>query len=522
MKERTQILKLTARNVKSIRAVEIDEFGEVLEIRGDTGQGKTSILEAIEAGLNGLDPSMVRKGQDSAEIILELDSAKIQRITQAEGGKEKLIITDSKTGQPIQKAKEFLRALCSQSEVFRPLDFVLLGGGDSKGKTERLRQQRTMLLDAVPVTLSEHQVRAAISTLGETHFKEAAGVDVSGIDYSQHAIAVCASLRTAFYDARKSVNAATEQAENMLTIYPEPKVKAPNESLASLKEKEQAANKELYRGEAERTAKSGTLQRKSQIERLIADASNGLNTLENCEHEAAKLTTLYNSTNNEIQALEIKLQQLRNLAKSQFEDLGKAQAAIAKHEQITGWNSELIGINEALAKSPDFDQDKAQAAYENAKAMVQAKAAQEAHDAYLAKANACRERSKAFDDLVNLFRDTLPKQIIESMKMPIDGLGISDDVVTYKGVPLHQLGTSEQLKVGVLIAAALNPNTGFILIDRAESLGSKDRAALAAAAHEHGLQLIMTFVDALAKPTAGTVVMQDGQRVYSTTQEAKP
>src|SRR5690606_33138492 len=115
---RVHLLRLAARNVKTLREVEIDEFGEVLEIRGDTGQGKTSILEAIEGGLTGLDPAMVRKGADAAEIILELDNARIQRIVRADGRKDVLTVTDPASGKPIDRAKEFLRALCPEGTIF--------------------------------------------------------------------------------------------------------------------------------------------------------------------------------------------------------------------------------------------------------------------------------------------------------------------------------------------------------------------------------------------------------------------
>jgi tRNA modification GTPase len=81
------------------------------------------------------------------------------------------------------------------------------------------------------------------------------------------------------------------------------------------------------------------------------------------------------------------------------------------------------------------------------------------------------------------------------------------------GVPLHQLGTSQQIAVGVKVAAAVNPKSGFVLVDGAESMGGKDRRALAEAAEVLGLQLIMTVVDPDAKPGPGVTVMRGGAAV---------
>ena len=45
--ERARVLAIRARDVKLIREVEIDAIGDILEIRGDAGQGKTTILQSI-------------------------------------------------------------------------------------------------------------------------------------------------------------------------------------------------------------------------------------------------------------------------------------------------------------------------------------------------------------------------------------------------------------------------------------------------------------------------------------------
>jgi hypothetical protein len=112
---------------------------------------------------------------------------------------------------------------------------------------------------------------------------------------------------------------------------------------------------------------------------------------------------------------------------------------------------------------------------------------------------------------VTLFRDVLPSMLLARANLPLDGLAIEDETIVINGVPLHELGTSEQIRVGVVIASALNPLAGFVLVDQAESLGREGKKALASVAHELGLQLIMTVVDPDAVPGPGVTVMRGGE-----------
>jgi len=79
------------------------------------------------------------------------------------------------------------------------------------------------------------------------------------------------------------------------------------------------------------------------------------------------------------------------------------------------------------------------------------------------------------------------------------------------GVPLHALGTSEQIKIAVQIAAALNRQIGWVPIDRAESLGRADRVAIGEVQRELNLQIILVYVDPDAEPAPGVTVMTNGE-----------
>jgi hypothetical protein len=517
---RAKLLRLFAKNVKTLRVVEIDDFGEILEIRGDTGQGKTSILESIEAGLRGLDPAMVRNGEDSAEIVLELDIARVQRIVRADGRKDILTVTDSRSGKPIDRAKEFLKALCPDGVAFRPLEFVQLGGGDTRGRTERLRQQRNMLLDAMPVTLELQDVAGAIQELGEAAFQEASGISLDGVDWEQHGLGVCAALEKVFYEARKSVNAKADESESALRHAPAPSKAAPRMPLAECQAAEQAAQQAYYKAQAEAGSRAGTLERRKQLaERIDREAAQLVDrealteAIGEAKRAREELLKEHETVRGQIEALKRRLEEIEKSGRESADQIHQAELMVQRHEALDAHRAELAEIDATTGPAAAVDLTAMERAWRQATEDRTARELQDRYDAASKRAIEARDRAKAFDALVELFRDTLPRRIVETMKMPVEGLGIQDGVVTYRGIPLHQLGTSEQLKIAVLLAHSLNTQTGFVLIDRAESLGSKDRLALAEAAKELGLQLVLTYVDPLAMPSAGTIVMREGERV---------
>lgn len=77
-----KIVKLTAENIKKLRAVEITPNGEIVTIAGKNGQGKTSILDSIWwalAGTTHIQAQPIRKGENKARIRLDLGELIVER-----------------------------------------------------------------------------------------------------------------------------------------------------------------------------------------------------------------------------------------------------------------------------------------------------------------------------------------------------------------------------------------------------------------------------------------------------------
>ena len=77
-----RIIRLAAENVKRLVAVEITPKGNVIEITGKNGAGKTSVLDSIWWALAGNRTHQavpVRRGETEAVISLDLGDIKVRR-----------------------------------------------------------------------------------------------------------------------------------------------------------------------------------------------------------------------------------------------------------------------------------------------------------------------------------------------------------------------------------------------------------------------------------------------------------
>jgi len=84
-----KIVRMSAKNVKRLRAVEVSPDGNVIVVSGKNASGKTSLLDSIAYALGGKDvicKEPVRRGEQRAEIVCDLDEIVVRRTFTAEGG----------------------------------------------------------------------------------------------------------------------------------------------------------------------------------------------------------------------------------------------------------------------------------------------------------------------------------------------------------------------------------------------------------------------------------------------------
>lgn len=135
-----RIVRLTAENVKRLKAVEITPDGDLVTITGRNAQGKSSVLDAIWLALGGGAASKattrpVRDGEDHARVTLDLGELTVTR--EWKGDRSTLTVA-SADGATYNSPQRVLDALVGRLS-FDPLAFTRLSA----------REQRESLLDLV-------------------------------------------------------------------------------------------------------------------------------------------------------------------------------------------------------------------------------------------------------------------------------------------------------------------------------------------------------------------------------------
>lgn len=131
------ILELRAENIKRISVVRIRPDGALVQVTGNNGQGKSSVLDSIEMALDwahSVKPARpIRKGSREGRIELDLGEIKATRVFRESGSTE--LRLEAKDGSNIRSPQTLLDTLIGRLS-FNPLAFMQ---GDDKTKFEALR-----------------------------------------------------------------------------------------------------------------------------------------------------------------------------------------------------------------------------------------------------------------------------------------------------------------------------------------------------------------------------------------------
>ena len=130
-------------------------------------------------------------------------------------------------------------------------------------------------------------------------------------------------------------------------------------------------------------------------------------------------------------------------------------------------------------------------------------------DRRVAKERELAAKRREHDSLTRAMEDRNEAKAtaLANSKMPVEGLTFDEDQVLMRGIPLAQLGESEQIRICTRIAMAESPTLRVLPIMHGESLGEAGIAMLEEMAEEHDFQILMAMGD--DSPKRGYVI-EDG------------
>lgn len=105
-------------------------------------------------------------------------------------------------------------------------------------------------------------------------------------------------------------------------------------------------------------------------------------------------------------------------------------------------------------------------------------------------------------------------ELLNSSRLPLEGLSVENRELTYKGYRWDNMSGSEQLRVATAIIRKLNPECGFVLLDKLEQMDVDTLREFGQWLEQEGLQAIATRV---SDGGECSVIIEDGCAVSHNT-----
>lgn len=456
MTDRMSIVHLTARRVLGLREASLT-IGDGLEIHGENGSGKTSVVAAIAALVKRGGGDVQAVGEDAGEILAKLvgDDGKTLEIKRELGNGLEVLEGDGDFRHKVGKPQAFVE------QLFGPLTFDPLAFASADA-----RRQREMFCEAFPCDVSGVEGAAE---LAERH-----GVSLEG-----HGMEAVQRLEKAIFDTRheagkvktRKVKAAEEAAPARQEVSYDPAAhEGARDDVAAARHELADLARENERRAAHNDATDAAL---AVAEEQVAESAR-------LREEAARLIAKADD-------LDTLAQQKRDWAQGR------------EHFDPVDRSDLEAKIREAEERAAGFARD--------------AEAAQEVERWRKLEEEAAEEdvRYRALTDQLDQVRGPITTELVRQIECGIEGVTIKGAEITVGGVPVRQLNRQQQVAFGVQVAAALckDKPVRIVVVDNAESITETNRRALEEECERLGMQWLFLVASEGATPE-GAVRVEDG------------
>lgn len=459
--------KITIKSLFGISEQQIN--GNSIEITGQKGAGKTSVLDAIRYCLTNRSNRdwIIKEGENEGEIIVETDSGltidRKARTNKADS------ININENGNRITKPETFLKSIITPLQL-NPVEFTQM----SK------QEQNRAILDLIDFQWDMNWI------------KEQFGEIPQGVDYEQNILQILNDIQSengVYFQSRQDINREIRNkkafvediAKDIPSDYQAEKWK--NYDLSSKYEelmKIRDRNNKIERARAFKDSYDNKLRgieatREMEIsgaEKVIANEKDNLNST------IARLKAEIKACEDKLLTIDDKLQDKVKIANSNY-DVAKAKL------------DSDIGVAEQFISLPITPVDDLQNEINEAEKMMKHLNEYFRMTSMQSEIAELKEVSEAYTEKIELARE-LPGEILETATLPVEGLTVKDGIPLINGLPISNRSDGELLELCVDIAIHNPSGLQIILIDGAEKLDDISRKKLYEKCKDKGLQFIAT------------------------------
>ena len=515
-------MKITSLKIKNALGVESLEIstGDVTEISGKKGSGKTSILDAIKMTIDNKcgRSEFVKKGNEEALLYVELsDGTTIDRKKRTE--KSDYVKVSGQKGSP----ESFLKSLFSE-EQFNPLKFMDM----------TTKEQNKVLLSLVEDNVTAEQMSEWFGELPNLSFLQSQHI-LSKLDYLQSKQSVWylerkelnhnarhtattaedlmsnipnrfdvdiyesidLSVKYAEIEKKRVINENLIKADGIIKDFEGKKINIKNKYRLEYNEILDTKKSEITKVEYEINEEVKViLENKKEITNIILEKEDAIKKLtkeiEILENKEEVLT-------DNVYALEmneefekrtmniIKIYNIKKLGIANNEILeNKKEKEKVKLSKKYIKENEINKIDELLETAKEFE-DKKALIPNYLKSIM-----------YLHNIENLKNQSEKLTEKIELARE-LPGELLKKGKLPISGMKLENGIIKILNmsdvyVTVDGLSEGEKLELCIDIAVAKTGELKTVLVDGFEKLDKESRKAFIKKAKKSGLQYFITRV----------------------------
>ena len=222
--------------------------------------------------------------------------------------------------------------------------------------------------------------------------------------------------------------------------------------------------------------------------------------------------------NGENQRLRSALEQLkgqRDTLRGKISELTEKLAEL--NRQLEETESRIAIGEKTTAELVDESTDEIRESLVNIEAINAKVAANCQRDKAEIEAEQYQKEYDSLSDEIDSLREAKVK-LLDNAKLPLPGLSVEDGELTYNGQKWDCMSSAEQLRIATAIVRCLNPDCGFVLIDKLEQMDIDTMREFGAWLEAEGLQAIATRV---STGDECSIIISDGMAEIKNEPEVK-